>query len=263
MQLSQDFQKVLHGYDVAVARMQASHDQLLAKVSELQAEIKRKNDMLAHRERMAVLGELAAGVAHEIRNPLGGIRLYVDLLAREQSLTEHPTVEKIQAVIGRLDRVVRDVLIHSRDIRPEPADTPLSHVIMEAVNLAARELPEGEVSLKVECGDGHARLDADLVSRLVLNLVLNAAQAIRGGDRGGTVWIRARVQNGGAYIEVRDDGPGIEPARLPELFTPFFSSRSGGTGLGLALCRRIAEAHGGEITAANHPDGGALFRVTL
>jgi len=262
----QEFQQILDDYDIAVTRLQASHDQLLAKVSDLQAEIRRKNDLIAHHERMSVLGELAAGVAHEIRNPLGGIRLYIDLLSRELDIDSHPTVDKIRRVIGRLDRVVRDVLTHSRDLIPERAVTPLSAVVMEAVHLAAQELPESEIALNVDCGDGDVALDADLISRLILNLVLNAAQAIRGrmdGREGGSVFISARVTPDGATITVRDDGPGIEPAKLASLFTPFFSGKTGGTGLGLALCRRIAEAHGGSITAANHPAGGATFTVKL
>jgi signal transduction histidine kinase len=261
-----DFAEALREYDVALTRMQGSHDRLLDRVAELQAESQRKNDLLAHRERMAVLGELAAGVAHEIRNPLGGIRLYLDLLARERGLEQHPTVGKIRGVVSRLDRVVHDVLTHSREVQVQRADTPLTYVVMEAVTLASQELPEGEIKLYVDCADGHANVDADLVARALLNLILNAAQAIRGRDdgrEGGSVHICARIDKEEAVFEVRDDGPGIPAEMLHRLFTPFFTSKGGGTGLGLALCRRIAENHGGTIEAANHPDGGAKFTLKL
>lgn len=263
---SLEFADALLQYDHALQRLQGSHDQLIARVAELQAEIQRKNDLLVHRERLAVLGELAAGVAHEIRNPLGGIRLYLDLLARECGLEQHPTIGKIRGVVGRLDRVVRDVLTHSKEVVAQTALVELSAVVMDAVSLASLELPEGEVTLRVDCEAGTAILDADLVTRALLNLIVNASQAIRArqdGKEGGAIQVTAGLRDDRAVFEVLDDGPGIAPDLQHRLFTPFFTSKGSGTGLGLALCRRIAEAHGGDIEAHNAPGGGARFVMTV
>ena len=257
-----DFGQALAHYGRALGRAESSHHELLSKVRDLQAEIRRKNDLLAHRERLAVLGEISASVAHEIRNPLGGIRLYLDLLAREQALEENGTVRKIRRVVSRLDRVVCDVLSHSREISPRRQLVPVMTVVMDALDLAGEELGETGVALDVAVDDFSARLDADLIERLLLNLVLNASQAL---ENDGTIYVRARRAGDDWVLTVEDDGPGIPPGRMDMLFTPFFSQREGGggTGLGLSLCKRIAEAHGGEITAKNLPAGGASFRVSL
>lgn len=262
----QDFTRLLAEYDLALARMQRSHDQLLGKVAELQGELQRKNDLLAHQSRMAMLGEIAAGVAHEIRNPLGGIRLYLDLLEREVKAQGSPTIGKIRGVVARLDRVVRDVLTHSRELHADCQPQALMNVVMEAVGLASLELTGSDVALAVDCAEGTAALDHDLVVRLLLNLVLNAAQAIQqrdDGREGGRVMVRSGRDANGSYFAVEDDGPGIPAEQMQRLFTPFFSKKEGGTGLGLALCRRIAEAHRGELRAANRPEGGARFELRL
>ncbi len=242
------------------------HDALLDQIHQLQAELVLKDELLAQHEQMAVLGELAAGVAQEIRDPLGGIRHCLDLLARERGMQRNASIARIRGVVARLDRVVHDVLAHSRQVEANRALTPLTYVVMEAVNLAARELPEGEIKLYVDCGEGQADVDADLVARALLNLIVNAAQAIRGrkdGRKGGAVHVSAHIDDAVAEFEVRDDGPGIPADLLTRIFVPAFSSREGGTGLGLALCRRIADTHGGEIVASNNRQGGARFTLRI
>lgn len=257
-----DFAQILHQYDGALARVQTSHDALLHRVSELQSELQRKNDLLAHQQRLAVLGELAAGMAHEIRNPLGAIRLYLDLMERQGEQSRAGTIQKIRAVIARLDRVVRDVLSHSREVQLALRPTALSQLVMDAVNLAALESGDA-VSLRVEADDTSANLDADLVVRALLNLVLNSIQAVRDQTAPGVVTVRAHGQDGRARITVEDNGPGIPPDQLPQLFTPFFTNKQAGTGLGLSTARRVAEAHGGSLSACNLPAGGARFTLEL
>lgn len=259
--LPAEFAAMLAQYDEALQRISQSHDALLAKVAELQAEIARKNDLLAHRERLAALGEIAASVAHEIRNPLGGIRLYLDLLEDDVPDAGRTVLSKIRKAVGRLDRVVHNVLTHSREIRPEPALHPAVNVVMEAVGLASQELYESDIHLRVGVEDFDMEVDADLLVRLLLNLILNAAQVMQ--DDGGCVEIYAMACDGIADLRVEDSGPGISDDSLDRMFTPFFSAKGGGTGLGLALCRRIAEAHGGSIEARNRKAGGACFRVRI
>ncbi len=255
------FHELLAQYDLALARLGQSHDELLARVSELQSEVARKNDLLAHKERLAALGEVAAGVAHEIRNPLGGIRLYLDLLDRGGlSADGVATVEKIRRVVSRLDRVVRDVLLHSRELQVQARSVSLCSVIMDAVNCATQELGDGGITLEVEVDEGQALLDPDLTARLVLNLLANAVQAM---PDGGTLRVLGRLTTESCIITVEDEGPGIAPERLGSLFSPFFTTKAGGTGLGLSLCRKIAHAQGGSIEAQNRPQGGARFVCRL
>lgn len=257
-----EFETILADYDSALLKMQHQQNDLLTKVVDLQEEVARKNDLLAHKSRMAMLGEVAASVAHEIRNPLGGIRLYIDLICREGGLTDSPNVSKIRGIVSRLDRVVKDILHHSKEIKPQLKETSLANVVMDAVSLADAELGNG-INLKVEVDSSRAMLDHDLISQLLLNLVMNAAQALSQATiEEATVKIVASTANGLTVFSVQDNGPGIPENQLDRLFTPFFSNKDGGTGLGLALCKRIVDAHGGSIAVKNtHP--GAVFTVSM
>ncbi|MEE9311940.1 MAG: ATP-binding protein [Planctomycetota bacterium] len=258
-----DFDTILADYDTALLKMQRQQNDLMSKVADLQEEITRKNDLLAHQSRMAMLGEVTASVAHEIRNPLGGIRLYLDLICREGGLTDSPNVGKVRGIISRLDRVVNDILHHSREIVPQRQPIALANVIMDAVSLAESELGAGSIKLRVDVDDSSANIDADLISQLLLNLIMNAAQILKQEDiEEATVNISAKSESGRAVFSIQDNGPGIPKDQLDRLFTPFFSNKDGGTGLGLALCKRIVDAHRGSITAENtYP--GAKFVVSI
>ncbi|MCC6574053.1 MAG: hypothetical protein IT462_09690 [Planctomycetes bacterium] len=257
--LPPDFQAVLTQYDAALGKLSRSQAELLQKVADLQGELARKNDLLAHKERMAVLGELSASIAHEIRNPLGGMRLYVDLLEREIG-RPNSSLDQIRRSIARLDRVVRDVLSSAKDITPQLKPGRFAAVVTEAMSLAQPELDAKQIHVDVNVAAFEASFDADLIVRLLLNLVLNAAQEL---ETGGKIGVHVAAAGKGTRLIVEDNGPGVPADRLDKLFTPFFTTKETGTGLGLALCRRIAEAHGGNIRAENRPEGGARFIVEI
>src|SRR5688500_14399500 len=208
--------RIIIAYSEVTEKLQQSHDQLTETVRALQSELGEKNRLLERKNRLAALGEMAAGLAHEIRNPLGGIQLYASMLA--QDVADRPeslqTVRKISGGVRRLEALVGQVLQFSREIaaQPEPAD--LADVIDQAVELAAAKLAERGVACVVEGPRPlDVRLDPLLMGQALLNLLLNAAEAVeRGAD--GKVMVRfARPAEDSAvkqfHLVVTDNGPGI------------------------------------------------------
>jgi len=230
----------------------------LTTLKELERRLERK-------DRLEALGEMAAGVAHEIRNPLGGIRLYASLLERE--LADRPearrTVGKVISGVDHLNRIVEDLLAFTKEIVPEPRAMDLREVVEQALELAAPKIDSSgaRVLRRLPAGRVGVVADPGLLMRVFLNLIINAAEAMpEGGEL--TVSVR-RPAAGETTVEVADTGPGIAPEKARKIFNPFFSDKPGGTGLGLAIAHRIVEAHGGEISFANRFSGGAIFTVTL
>ena len=218
-------------------------------------------------ERLAALGEMAAGVAHEIRNPLGGIKLYAGLLSRalESNEKDRALAEKITAGTDHLNTIVEGMLAFTREmeVRRDPID--LADVAGAAIELAAGAIEQS--GARVERA-GLAELpavgDAEMLCRVLLNIITNACQAV---ERGGIVTIECASDNSAgspaAVVRVTDSGAGVSPEAIDKVFNPFFTAREGGTGLGLAISHRIVEAHGGEIAAENVPGGGARFAVRI
>lgn len=207
---------------------------------------------------------VAAGIAHEVRNPLGVIQGQVDRIqkkARDLDLDLQASAEKIQAQVQALNILVSKFLEYSRvfhlERRPFPLPDLLSSVAQDITDQAGRQ--------KVEilqdfgpCEDLSA--DWNLLYNSFYNLALNSLQVM---PQGGKLIFRLRQILNRAMIEVEDNGPGIAPTNLPKLFTPFFSTKAEGTGLGLAFTEKVFRAHGGQIEALNRPEGGAVFRIIL
>jgi signal transduction histidine kinase len=238
------------------------------------------------RDRLAALGEMAAGLAHEIRNPLGAIKGAVQIVA--PNLEHHDPVERefLQVIVeevDRLNRVVSQFLTYSRPFAGELERVDLAKVVEATVRL----LPEdrrARVTLGAGLGAqapasraaGGVRGDPEALRQVLLNLLINAFDAADGdraeeasSPRKGRVWLdlhdRARGLRGSdaVALSVRDDGPGLSPHTLTNLFVPFHTTKSGGTGLGLPISQRIVENHRGVIEVGNAPEGGAEFTVVL
>lgn len=270
------FQALFAEYERAIQRSTQTHDALLHQVNKMKEEIELKNRLLARQERLAALGEVAAGVAHEIRNPLGGISLYLEMLASDVADQPGPVslCKKIGTALKRLNHTVEMILGFTRPIEAKPRVLSANELLEEVVELASPILKEAGVEVQCQIEPSCERLwgDSQLLVQLLLNLVRNAAQASK---QSGAVQISVC---GGEHdgqprtlIEVRDHGDGIPAEVLQSLFTPFQTTKKGGTGLGLALCQRIAEAHGAEISGRNFDgidgDGGdergACFTLKL
>jgi signal transduction histidine kinase len=263
---------IIDSYNEVTEQLKRSHDRLAEEVQHLREELARKNAELRRRERLAALGEMAAGVAHEIRNPLGGIQLFSSLLARD--LQDRPAqllmVEKVSKCVGAMERIVADILEFGRPSTPSPAPVDLGVLVRECVELAASRTRQTAVT--IEALDGIADIsliaDAALLQRALLNLLVNAIEAVASNSDGpGTAAVRIRADRGTAgrvAIHVEDDGPGIPADLMDRIFNPFFTTKDGGTGLGLAIVHQIAETLGGSVRAANRPSGrGAVFTLQI
>ncbi len=219
-------------------------------------------------ERLATLGKLAAGLAHEIRNPLSSISGSVQLIRESTDLGDEDRrlLRIVLNEVERLDDLVTTMLQVGRPRQPTLLQIDLAMIVGDVVAMARRGPTEqAEVRIDYE-GPSHpveATVDADQAKQLVWNLLKNALQF---SPRGGVVHIALREtdgERGRAVIEVRDEGQGIAPEARARLFEAFFSSRDHGVGIGLALVKQIVDAHGGEIEVESEPGSGATFRVLL
>ena len=262
-----DLATIIQAYNDVTEQLKVSHEMLRGEVCRLRDELHEKNKELQRRERLAALGEMAAGVAHEIRNPLGGIGLYASLLGRD--LKDRPEQLKIADRIGdgvrNLDSIVGDILAFAGDAPPNRSRTLVTDILAAAGEQATPRADGLSARLTVATPDTAIELNCDTgqIERALLNLLLNALDA---AGKDGRVHCTAEEtvdEDHVCRITVEDDGPGIPSEQLQRVFNPFFTTKDTGTGLGLAIVHRIAEAHGGRITAGNRPQGGAVFVLSI
>lgn len=236
------------------------------------AEIRSLRRHLRQHERLSALGNLAAGLAHEIRNPLSSIRGYATYLTErlKDDPLGHATGQILMEETERLDRVLTDLLSLARPRGLEPAPADLAAVLGRVVAVAAPDAAEKGVQLRQSLPEGGAGacVDADRLMQAVLNLVINAIQAT---PAGGEVEVALEREDGPAdagapgnwRIRVRDTGCGMSAATAAQIFTPYFTTRANGTGLGLAIARQIVEQHGGAISASSLPGRGTTMTIRL
>jgi signal transduction histidine kinase len=261
-----------------LGRLADSFNTMVEKLKAARAEIEvYQQNRLARAERLATLGEIAASLAHEIKNPLAGIAGAVEVMAEELPEVDprKEIMHEILTQVHRLDRTVRDLLAFARPGKPdvEPCDI---HQILDRVLILLAENPEAKRMRVVQAYQpGIPRVPADgrQLRQVFLNLILNAVQAM---PAGGQITLQTALHNDsgaegedspapGPVVEiaVTDTGPGIPPNTLKDIFTPFVTTKRRGTGLGLSVSRRIIEDHRGWITAESPAGQGATFRVFL
>ncbi|HZW11837.1 MAG TPA: ATP-binding protein [Noviherbaspirillum sp.] len=214
-------------------------------------------------EKLAVLGEFATGIAHEVRNPLAAIKTTVQALARrEKDERRLQLLSDVESEIDRLGRVVSQLLDFGRPRPPEPADVTVREVFRRVMLLLAPEAGARRVSLSMQ-GDADIvlRVDADHVVQILLNLGINALQASGEQDGNGAVVLRASRQASMAELEVSDTGHGIPADVLSRVTDPFFSTKSKGMGLGLSISRQLAEMNGGRLDIRSTAGSGTSVRV--
>ena len=230
-------------------------------------------------ERLAELGMLTGGLAHEIKNPLSTLQLNLQLLRedlddRAAALADASDAGPRLTAIGRMTRradslsreagrlreILDDFLRYAGRIEVAAEPTDLAALAEDLADFLAPQAQAGRVRLVTDLRPTIGRVDPKLVKQALLNLVLNAVQHT---PAGGTVTLGVAGDRGGVRLWVADTGPGIDPAEHRKVFDPYFTRRRGGTGLGLALTRRIAEAHGGRVTLDSEPGRGAAFTLVL
>jgi two-component system sensor histidine kinase HydH len=229
----------------------------LGEVRRLQAEIRRK-------EKLAAIGGLAAGVAHEIRNPLSsikGIASYYKSKFKEGSEDREMAGVMIEEV-DRLSRVISELLEFARPPMLKPQTMLVNDLLAHSVRLVQQEAAAKNVDVQLNpCpGPAMADVDPDRLTQCLLNLYLNALQAM---ENGGRLAIASSIGNGTLRIDIKDNGAGISAEELNKIFDPYFTTKPKGTGLGLAIVHKIIDAHDGSIKVRSAPVQGSVFTIYL
>lgn len=269
-----DFAELVRSFNDVTARLESTHSSLRDEVATLKSELQETHRRLRRSRQLAALGEMAAGIAHEIRNPLGAIALNLEALTED--LFDRPgelqLCGRVSKAVTRLDAIVGDVLSFARDTRVRAASIRPSEVIMAAVEHAEDLVDAHDIDVDLSLDeDLEVMADAALLEQSLLNLIRNAceAMALVDGPRRLMVGLRSRELRDPergiiphAVFEIRDTGPGIPEEVRERMFNPFFTTRAEGTGLGLAIVHRIVDAHGGRLdVSAGHP--GTIMSLSL
>ena len=260
---SADLQTVLAAWHAATVRLERTHEALRGEVSRLTDELEVKNRELARKNRLADLGQMAAHVAHEVRNTLVPVSLYLSLLRRRiaRDRASREMLDKIAAGFAALETTVGDLLHFTCDRDPQLRTFPLRRLVEELVASLSVQLEAQTIRADIDIPpEQHITADREMIRRALVNLMLNAVDAM---PQGGTLSVRSVRRAQGIELEVADTGPGLSDEALRRAFEPFYTTKPGGTGLGLAIVFRIAEVHRGGAAAANGPDGGAVFTIRL
>ncbi len=273
-----DLRDLMRAVNETTERLQSTHVTLQTEVVRLKAELAEANAQLRRSRSLAALGQMAAGIAHEIRNPLGSIQLYIQMLGEDLAgqPDQSQLCEKIGRAVTSLDAIVRDVLLFSRDTNVRADATSASELVEQTLHTCEALIVSSRVELELDLpSDSSCALHADacLMPQALGNVIRNAAEAMIESDAGPrhlAITARRRrlrcpdgKQQNRVVISFRDTGPGIPAEVVERMFNPFFTTRKTGTGLGLAIVHRIIDAHGGHINVKNAPAGGALVELCL
>jgi signal transduction histidine kinase len=221
-------------------------------------------------ERLAELGTLTGGLAHEIKNPLSTVQLNLQLL-REDLDPDDPNharvqrrLETVQKETSRLRDIVDDFLRYAGRIELHKQPVDVNAMLGDLVDFLTPQAQVQRVQLRLKRAEGPlvVSLDERHIKQTLLNLILNAMQAMP-AEGGGEVILGARREEGRAVIDITDTGRGIPPADVPQIFDAYYSKKKGGTGLGLAIAKRLVEEHGGRISVTSELGKGSVFRVEL
>ncbi len=244
-----------------------NHKYILAMDRDV-TERKQAEKEIQRAQQIRLAGELATGLAHEIKNPLAGIMMAIEPLTEETCLDDEDRalMQKVIGEIKRIEALVNSLLNFARPPRPQFERTSVLSEFETAASLvlqrASSRAPERSIKLVLSSADGLPDVMADpaQLQQIFMNLLLNAVDAM---PRGGVLTIRAAREENAPFVslEVSDTGPGIEPSVMDRLFEPFISTKAKGTGLGLAITKRLIEEHGGAIRVENVPAGGARFTL--
>jgi len=240
-------------------------NEMVRQLRESREEIQRLyRTQMSRAEHLATLGELATGLAHEIRNPLAGIAGVMDIIGRDlpESSPAREVLGEVQQEILQIKRILSDLLETARPKPPDFRPADLNSTTERAVSLARQQAISRPIEIRLSKAHDLPPVehDAGQIQQVLLNLLLNAIQAI---DDAGNIRVRLGCEDGFATVAVSDTGRGIPPELLGNIFRPFFTTKKRGTGLGLSLVSRIVEAHGGRVQVSSTPGQGSQFMLWL
>ena len=240
-------------------------NQMVQQLRESRLEIERLHrTQMSRAEHLATLGELATGLAHEIRNPLAGIAGVIEIIGRDLPTTSpaRTVVKDVRQEIARINQIVTDLLQTARPHPPRVRKSDLNITVEHAVMLGRQQAlaKSVEITFQKDPALPEVEHDSDQIHQVLLNLLLNALQAI---NLNGKVTVTIKSQGSTAVVAVADNGRGIPPEDLPNIFRPFYTTKGEGTGLGLSLARRIVEDHHGRIDVTSTVGKGTTFAVVL
>ncbi len=261
-----------HGFNRMTEQIKLQQQDLRRNLEALERanrELERTQNQLIFSEKLASVGRLAAGVAHEIGNPLSATLGYLELLKRNPELgaEDRDVLQRIEKELERIHRIIRELLDYSRPPKSEPEAVTVNQVVSSAVNLVSTQkgFPAIETALRLEHGLPAVRGSSHDLQQLLVNLILNAVDAMPKGGRLTISTAPHIVDPPGVEIRVEDTGEGIARENLRRIFDPFFTTREPGrgTGLGLSICSRIVESMAGRIEVESEPGRGSAFTVVL
>jgi two-component system NtrC family sensor kinase len=256
-------------YTVSAIRMEGSDDEAAVVSFEDHTEKRRLQDQLIQSEKMSAIGQLIAGIAHDLNNPLASVVGFADFLA-ESGDVPPALAEPLRVIRQEAERaatIVKNLLSFARRQEGERLPQAVQPMLESVLGLLRNELMalKVEVTLTVEPGIPEIEMNPNQIKQVFVNLLNNAAQAIASTGRPGRISITAKRWLDGVAVSVGDDGPGIPEELLPRVFEPFFTTKTEGegTGLGLSICQGIVKEHGGRITLESSPGAGSIFTVEL
>jgi PAS domain S-box-containing protein len=231
----------------------------------------REMERLLHiQARMSSLGHVAAGIAHEIRNPLSGINIYLDagknILERGEDIDKIREVfEKIQSASSKIESVIKRVMDFSKPMEPKLVPIDIHKPIEDALDLSSVTMRKTGIAIETSLAQGLPSCIADpqLIEHVILNLITNASEAMKDMERGKKIRISTFRKGDRICVSVADAGPGVHPNLVQKIFDPFFTTKSSSTGIGLSLCQRIVHDHGGVLGVSTGPLGGAEFTFSI
>jgi len=240
------------------------HRRTAEQLAEANVQIRQAQEAVRRSDRLAALGQLSAGLAHELRNPLGTIKASSEMLSRTVAAENEVAKEMAEFIHSEVDRcnsLITRFLQFARPLQLQMDTADLSQTLDRAIALVERETPKIAIYKNYEIELPPFPFDAELLERVFYNLVLNAAQAT--STPGGAVTVKTRAIDGMAEVCVIDRGVGIDPQHLDSIFNPFFTTKPEGVGLGLAIVAKIVDEHGGKIAVESEPGKGSIFHVLL
>jgi signal transduction histidine kinase len=241
------------------------NEMLEKKIEEVTREIKEKHEELIKAEKLATIGEIATGVAHEVRNPLSGIAVALELMKNETQNFEHKqTISEILKEIDRLEHIIKDLLQFAFLSYPRSInllECNPNEIVERAVSLVQLKAKEKGIDIekKLNCTE-QFKVNHEHIQQVIMNLLINGVEAM---DKPGKLIVETENSNSHVLIKVSDTGSGLSEEDKEKIFRPFYSTKENGTGLGLPISRRIVEIHGGQILVSSEKDKGATFTVVI